>query len=273
MSNLPNPTACKHHVPTYMNEIITGTTTPMNYDLEAMHNQYIFDKKSMLYKNKEDLLILGFNLLNDRLHQSIHARNSDSREIIYQKHHLLNEELFDDVIGYSSKYKSLTMTLKDADGVIQTIVVRHATDRDGKQVKWKTYGSKKYTPYKILEDEDFVFIYSGMAELMLMELFGFSYVGLQSDSMVRHLPQELQQLTQEKVIVILQDNDDSFKNIIPAIEEFFIASHKVITIDFENMLGQKLAKGYDFRDFCNQIGDAEIVKNKLKEEITNGFRS
>ncbi|MBT5934545.1 hypothetical protein [Sulfurimonas sp.] len=273
MSKLPDPKECKKHVPVFIDEIIASTKSTTNYDLESMHKQYLLEKDSMLNQKKEDILILGFNLINDRLYQSFTGGKSPNGDITYQEKHLINEPLFSDVIGYSFRYKSLTMTIRDACGVIKTIVIRHGTDRDGKKVKWKTYGSKKYTPYKILKDEDFVCIFSGMAELLLMELFGFSYIGLQSDSMVRHLPEELKQLTQAKVLVILQDNDDSFRKIVPALEEFFTQSHKVITIDFEKVLEKDLPKGYDFRDFCNQIGNTEKIKNILKKGIQNGFRS
>ena len=273
MTILPNPTLCKKHVPVTTTEILRGTSPSVYYKLEAMHDQFIADKQRMMVHNKEDILILGFNLIGDCLYQSFFERLCDSGEIIYQKQHLINETLFSDVIGYSIQHKSLTMSILDKNGVIKAIVIRHALDSDGDIIKWKTYGSKKYVPSKILEDEDFVFLYSGMAELMLVELFGFSYIGLQSDSMVKHLPGDLAIQTQEKVIVLLQDNDDSFKNIVPTLKNFFSESHQVITINFEKLLKRKLRKGYDFRDFCNEIGNAKLIKDKLRKGIRNELRS
>jgi hypothetical protein len=273
MSKLSDPKGCKNHQPVYIDESHTKSGSSKEYDLAAIHKKYNADKKVILVQDKEGALILGFNLIEDRLHQSFYGRPSESGDIVYQNNHLLNDPLFTDILGYSFKDKSLAMTIADAHGTTQTIVIRYAMDKDGNQIKWKTYGSKRYVPYKILEDEDFVFLYSGMAEMLLMELFGFSYIGLQSDSMVRHLPVELKDITVNKVIVVLQDNDDSFRKIVPTIEEFFSLSHKVITIDFEKLLDRKLEKGYDFRDFCNQIGNADEIKTKIKEEIVNEFRS
>ncbi len=273
MNNLPEPTECNQHTPQFINEISANVKVSHSYDLESMHANFIAQKNEMMKQDKEGILIMGFNLIEDRLHQSVYGRKSGDGDIAFQKHHLLADPLFDDIFGYSFRYQSLTMTIKNQDGAIQAIVVRHAQDKDGNTIKWKTYGSKRYMPYKIHTDEDFVFLYSGMAELILMELFEFSYIGLQSDSMLKHLTQELQDLTKDKVIVVLQDNDESFKSIVPEIETFFVDSYKVITVDFEKMLGKELPKGYDFRDFCNETGNIEIVKEKLREEIEYGFRS
>ncbi len=273
MNNLPIPTECKQHTPQFITEIGANVNVSHTYNLEAMHTNFIAQKNEVMKQDKEGILIMGFNLIEDRLYQSVYGRKSGDGDIAFQKHHLLADPLFDDLFGYSFKDQSLTMAIKDSNGVIQAIVIRHAQDQDGNQIKWKTYGSKRYMPYKIHADEDFVFLYSGMAELLLMELFEFSYIGLQSDSMVRHLTQELQDLSKDKVIVVLQDNDESFKSIVTEIEEFFSSSYKVITIDFEKILGKELPKGYDFRDFCNEIGNIAIVKEKLREEIEHGFRS
>jgi hypothetical protein len=273
MNNLPVPTECKQHTPQFITEIATDSKDVNSYDLESMHRNFTIQKNKMLKQDKEGILILTFNLIEDRLYQSVYGRQSESGDMTFQKYHLLVDPMFKDVFGYSFRYQSLTMTIKDSDGVIQAIVIRHAQDKDGNQIKWKTYGSKKYMPYKIHADEDFVFLYSGMAELILMELFEFSYIGLQSDSMVKHLTQELRELTKDKVIVVLQDNDESFKSIVAEIETFFVDSYKVITLDFEKMLEKELLKGYDFRDFCNETGNIEIVKEKLREEIEYGFRS
>ncbi|MEA3521358.1 MAG: hypothetical protein U9R50_00120 [Campylobacterota bacterium] len=274
MSSLPKPTECKNHTPKFIDEITLSTSSSSHsYDLNAIHASYLQQKETILTQDKEGILISGFNLIEDRLYQSVYGLESESTDIIYQKHHLLNDPLFESILGYSFEYQSLTMTIRDENGEIQVIVIRHATDKDGKSVKWKTYGAKRYIPYKIHPDEDFVFIFSGMAELLLMELFEFSYIGLQSDSMCKHLPEHLKEETREKVIVILQDNDESFKSIVPALESFFSTAYQVMTIDFEKLLNRDLVKGYDFRDFCNEVGDVAIVQEKLIKEIQDGFRS
>jgi len=164
--------------------------------------------------------------------------------------------------GYSNKYKSATVHLYNDAGEIQTIAIR-----DANGTKWKTYGSKKFTPYKI--KDEVIFISSGMAEIIICDLLGLSYIGLQADGMVQHLPQELKLLARDKFIIILSDNDASFKKTIPTIKHFFEYSQTIV-IDFEKVLNRKLPKGYDFRDFVNEIGDAPKVLQMLEDEILKG---
>ena len=262
--NLPNPKNCaKHNVEVIVENVLQNSKSS-NDDLIRMNKNLQYTKQLMLQRQNKTISDLMSEIVNPSLDFSEHGQKQEN---------LLSDAQFENVLGYSRKYKSLTMTLTDTNGEIQTIVIRHATDKDGNKVKWKTHGSKKYIPYKIHDDEDFIFLYSGMAELLLVESLGFSYIGLQSDSMVKHLPQELKHLTKDKVIVILQDNDESFKKIVPIIEDFFSASLGVVLIDFEKILEEQLSKGYDFRDFCNQIRNVQEIKNKLIEEIKNEFRS
>ena len=115
--------------------------------------------------------------------------------------------------------------------------------------------------------DEFIFIYSGMAETILVEALGLSYIGLQSDSMVNHIPEHLKEDLRGYCVVILSDNDDSFRNIIPKIRNFFEYSD-VIVIDFENLLDRELPKGYDFRDFCNEIKEPKDVATLSN----NGFK-
>jgi len=89
---------------------------------------------------------------------------------------------------------------------------------------------------------------------------------LQADGMTRHLPIELKDLCKEKTIIALQDNDDSFKKIVPTIREFFDQS-EVLIIDFEKVLDRELKHGYDFRDFVNEIKDAPKVMQLIEEAI------
>ncbi len=164
-----------------------------------------------------------------------------------------------DLFGWSPKDQSETIHLVDNEGKVKTIAIRRSGD-----IKWKTFGSKKYCPYDI--KDDYVFLFSGMAELVIIKMLGLSYVMIQADGMVKHLPYELKSIAANKVIIILQDNDESFKNIVPEIVNFFDSS-EVITIDFEEVLGRNLKKGYDFRDFCNEIKDAKKVMNLIENQI------
>ena len=170
-------------------------------------------------------------------------------------------ELCKERLGYSTKYRSLTISLLDGDEV-KAVAIRKAGD-----VKWLTYGAKTFTPYRI--KDEFVFFYSGMAEIILMEALNLSFIGLQSDSVLHHLPEELKELCRDKVVVILQDNDKSFKSMVPKIRKFFEHSDTII-IDFENLLDRKLPHGYDFRDFCNEIVEPKDILELLENEIMRG---
>ena len=161
--------------------------------------------------------------------------------------------------GYSKKYNSATVHLYNNDGEIQTITIRNANG-----TKWKTFGSKKFTPYKIRDEV--LFLSSGMAEIIISDLLGLSFIGIQADGMVQHIPKELKELARDKFIIILSDNDSSFKEKIPTIQKFFEYSQTII-IDFEKVLNRELPKGYDFRDFVNEVQDAPTVLQMLEDEI------
>lgn len=221
--------------------IISTKRAPLrpNYDLEAIHRRFMEDRKRV---DPEVLIKKGNELIDYHFHKSC-----------------LYSTAAKDLFGYSSHDDSATIHLADKEGKIQTIVIRKSGD-----VKWKTYGSKKFTPCRI--DDDYIFLYSGMAEIAIMKMLGLSFIGLQSDSMVKYLPFELKELTIDKTIIVLQDNDDSFRKIIPEIESFFKRSD-VLIIDFERLLERELSHGYDFRDLCNEIKSAHGVMIMIEEEI------
>jgi len=240
MSELPDPKGFNTHQAN-LTDRTRRQPQPPSYDLNKIHSASMRNKTSMKPEKFHNLLS---KLITPQLFGS-----HDSRELCKKR------------LGYSRKYQSLTISLMDGDEV-KAVVVRKAGD-----VKWKTYGTKTFTPYRI--KDEFIFFYSGMGEVILMEAMSLSFVGLQSDSVLHHLPEELKELCRDKVIVILQDNDDSFKSMIPKIRNFFEYS-EVIVIDFENLLDRELPHGYDFRDFCNEIVDPENVLELLENEIMTG---
>jgi hypothetical protein len=209
-----------------------------NYDLNKIHTEAISAKDLFEPEKFHNIMT---KLVNPQVFGS-HNR----REYCKQR------------LGYSTKYNSLTISLLDGDKV-KTVVIRKADD-----IKWKTYGTKTFVPHRI--EDEFIFLYSGMAEIILMEALGLSYIGLQSDSVLHRLPIELKELCQDKVIVVLSDNDDSFKRMIPKLKNFFEYSDVVI-IDFEILLDRKLQQGYDFRDFCNEIKYSKDILKLLENEI------
>ena len=236
MSSLPDPTKFKDHKADYIAS--SPKETEKSYDLEKIHKQCREDiqraDRQTIRKQSNDLVCYEF------------FKTAPFQEAV--------KGLF----GFSSRDNSITIHLED-NGEVKTVAVR----RSG-EVKWKTYGSKKFIPYQI--EDDFVFIFSGMAELAIVKILGLSYVMLQADGMVKHLPEELKELCRDKTIIVLQDNDDSFKAIVPKIKEFFSRS-EVLVIDFERILDRELKYGYDFRDFVNDIKDAEKVMERLEIEI------
>ena len=255
MNNLPDPTQFKTHSATLTANPRPQPTKP-HYDIEAMHKEFIGDMADLSewfateIPSAADPEVNPTTLIYELIHKSIIT--------------LQGVRAWKPYLGYSKKYQSLTISLLDKDLKVKGIAIRSATDRDGKAVKWKTYGSKRFVPYKI--EDDFIFLFSGTAEVLLMDNFGLSYIQLQADGMARQLPEELKSLCSDKVIVVLQDNDDSFKNIVPEIKSFFTRS-EVLVIDFEAVLKRPLNKGYDFRDLCNEVKDPKELMQLIENEI------
>lgn len=171
--------------------------------------------------------------------------------------------LFDKHIGYSKKHKTLSVSLLE-DGIVKAIAIRHSFDQDGKLIKWKTYGSKTYITCKIIDD--FIFVAVGMAEFILLEMMNVSYVLVQSDSVYRHISKEIIAQAHGKNIIILKENDASFEKLIVELQQIFVGSN-IFVIDFEKVLQKPLSKGYDYRDFCNEIGDINLVEKKIEQEL------
>ena len=245
MSNhtLPDPKGFAAHKTEYIAAHPKETATP-SYNLKEKHRSF-----------REDLF------------------RADKATIRKQSNELVNYTFFKScpyqdrikgLFGYCRHYESVTVHLTDKEGNPIAIAVRSWIDEKGKPQKWKTYGSKKYIPYKI--EDDFIFLYSGMAETIIMEMLGLSYIGIQADGMAVHLPIELKDLCKDKTIIVLQDNDKSFRDMLPTIYSFFKRS-EVLVIDFERVLDRELKHGYDFRDFCNEIKDAKEVMQRLEIEI------
>ncbi len=238
MSELPSPKEFKNYTAVFTAPKSSGGDTP-SYDLKQMDKTF---KEALKKWDAANIHKLGNELISWRFWNSCQNKESSFK-----------------YFGYSKRDDSVTVHLYDEAGEIQTVAIRNANG-----TKWKTYGSKKFTPYNIRDEV--VFVTSGMAEIIICELLGISYIGLQSDSMVHHIPQHLKEALRGRYVVLLADNDSSFKKIIPQIKSFFEYSQTIV-IDFEKLLKKKLPKGYDFRDFINQIGDAKKVLSILEFEI------
>ena len=218
----------------------TSTPKPL-YDIKKLHKQYIEAKRGL---SKDELYHLGDDLISAKFWNSQKPKRETCK-----------------YTGYSNRDRSLTISLfKGKD--IQCVTVRKSGG-----IKWKTYGSKTFIP-SYLED-DFIFIASGMSEILLFEFLGWSYLLLQSDSVHKHLEQFREPL-KGKVLIILQENDTSSQTLTTNIKAMFPELETVV-IDFTQMIDRELPKGYDFRDYCNEIKDAHIVVENIKYEIKRGL--
>jgi len=178
-------------------------------------------------------------------------------------------QVFKKHIGYSAKYQSLTISIFDYEDNVKTIAIRKAKDQNNAPIKWKSYGKKAFVAHRIFDE--YIFLGVGMAELILFEIMLISYILIQADGMYRHITQEILAKCNGKSIIILKENDDSFEKLIVKLQSVFINSN-IIIIDFEQVLLKKLTKGYDFRDFCNEINAINKVEQMLKNEIIKQIR-
>lgn len=195
---------------------------------------------------------------------------------------LRGSEVIGRYIGFSKRYKSLTVSLMNQEEVM-AICIREAKEGDGRSVKWKTYGSKRFIPYKIFDEENpAIFVGYGIGEFLLFELLELNYMVLQSDSIAKTLfSNPYVPDIQGRYIFTLLDNDTSCKATLEPLQSHF-GSCKVYGIDFEHLLDRKLPKGFDFRDFCNEIAkevrggnylaDPQLVKRTIMEYLVNEIK-
>jgi len=187
-------------------------------------------------------------------------------------------------LGFSSKYESLTVSLFDEKEEVKAICIRRATDREGNAIKWKTYGSKRFIPYRIFDEADrTLFVGYGIAEMLLFELLEYNYMILQSDSIAHNLSSNpYAPQIEDRYIFALLDNDESCKATLEPLQKHY-ADCRVYGIDFENLHDRGLPKGYDFRDFCNEVAkevrgdrylaDPEAVRKRITLYLANEIKT
>ena len=273
MSKLPNPKDFINFKKD-LSKAIKFDEVATNYNLEEIYNSMINNSIPSGYISKLiDLQIL--------------EHNPKAKEILKR------------FICYSKLDDSIVIVLKDKEE-IKTIAINRAKDKEGNLIKWKTFGSKKYIQYKI--KDDFVFIVYGMAEIILCELFDISYIAFQSDSIAKNLQnhkqwnEEIKPIIQDKYLILLLDNDESCRKTINPIKEQLESPQNTIVIEMIDLLFVKafltdttgivsiesksiwlqhkqenLIKGYDFKDFCNEVKNPktieEILKNTIKAKL------
>jgi hypothetical protein len=223
MSKLPSPDQVRERL---RNLSTKPKDDAPKYDLQSIHNKALIDFKRV-----------GFT----------GTAKAQFDELINP--HLQNDRVKNLCIGWSTRHQSITFSLFDGDG-LKTHIIRSATNQTGEPIKWKTYGSKTFTPSKIKSGSDVVFVASGIGEYILFELMDVSYIAPQSDSVTSGITPAMIDEVQGKTIIYLQDNDDSGRKLGGKLRELFSES-VFVCIDFEHVHDKDLVHGYDFRDFAN----------------------
>ncbi len=260
MSNLPNIDDFKSFKMELNDSINYSTVKTAEIDLEAFYLKLKTSREELKNKNLTQI-DLKPNVLEYKLFELDFLRSINKRL----------SPIFNKYLGYSKKHDSLSISIFDEFDKVQTIAIRTAKDKEGNLVKWKSYGLKSYVPYKLDYDDKFVFFAVGMAEYLLFELLEVNYILLQSDSMYRYISNELIEKVRNKQIIIFKENDESFEKLIVKLNEIFVESN-IFIIDFEKVLNKKLSKGYDFRDFCNEIKNIVAVEQLIELEISKQLK-
>lgn len=135
--------------------------------------------------------------------------------------------------------------------------------RDG--TKWKTFGSKSYIPYEDRGSE-YVFISSGMAEPLLFRTMNLSFIGLQTDNIQLSNLDNIKKEFIGRKFVILEENDESSRKLSNKLIEYFGSAY---VLPLAKILGKENVKGFDFRDFVNEIGNIENSFSILDYHLGN----
>ncbi len=160
-------------------------------------------------------------------------------------------------LGYSYKYKSLTISFVD-NGTVNTVSMRrnNATKTNEDWTKWKKHGSINHILAKFLNDTR-IYIAFGMLEAIVLEALNVSYILFQSDSVAKNLEKnnqflELRNSVYKKDLVVFMDNDDSCRETVKIFKKLFQNANSIEIVDFEELLGHKLMQGYDLVDYIKE---------------------
>ena len=156
---------------------------------------------------------------------------------------------FQHLLGYSHFHNSLTFEMPN-------LSINRRT-KAGK--KWvATSGDKRdYIPYKIDDRSPYVYLYSGMSEVIACEAMGINYIGLQMDSSDRDITETIKRLMKGKTLVVIEENDKSSQKLSQRLKTQF-QDVKILRI------GANKDYGYDLRDFVNNIGSFEMSQMMLQ---------
>ncbi len=231
----------------------TTRREPQNpaYDVVDIYRRYRQGKAEVVQRIGKDMMI-----------KKMHARLLPA-SIISQ----LDRNTLDMMIGFDARNDSFTVSLLDSNDV-KAVTVQRVGD-----IKWKTFGKKSYTPFRI-DQRPYAFVVFGMKEILLLEAGDYPYIGFQSDSTAKSIArykraEEIKRLAVEMVLILLLDNDDSCHGTIEPIETYFDSSY-IVAVDFQKLLFDRiLPKGYDFYDFVIWCESLEISELMIDDYISS----
>jgi len=174
-------------------------------------------------------------------------------------------------ILYSKKQDSLVIELRNEKDELKTLSFREfKTKESNETIKWKTYGSKRFIPYKLKDNNKFCFVAFGMSEIILFELLEFDYFILQSDSIVHNLANNdyfkpVKEKLKDRVTYIFPDNDESGLKAGYKLNKYLKEEGlKSKVLELGKMTNKQLKKGYDLRDLINEYSKNEVIKMIIK---------
>jgi len=190
-----------------------------------------------------------------------------------------------DMLVYDKYNQSIAIILKEKN-IVRTIAIQHSKGKEGKPIKWKTLGDKKYIPHRL--ESDYIFVVYGMKEIVLCNLFELSFLGFQSDSIVKGLKYNLQfqnvikPKLKGKNLFLLLDSDKSCRDTIkPLKEELEDICNIIKPIEMQDLIANYVLsfggydvdvnKGYDFTDFSNYVKEINQIEKILEDEIREGL--
>jgi hypothetical protein len=250
MSKLPNPDEVRAIIQS--KKALPQSQTP-SYDLQTTHDRVMHDYNR-----------IGFTGVT----------KAQFMELINP--HLWNGKENSLRMGWHSIFQSITFSLFDKDE-LKAVVVRHSKDKEGNVIKYRTYGSKTFTPSKIKAKDEVIFVASGIGEYLLFELMDVSYIAPQSDSVTSGITPSMIDQCKGKIIVYLQDNDESGRKLAVKLQEIFCESIFIV-VDFNNVLADSMQwdvkANYDYRDFCNEMSKryGELALKAIGQMISKEIR-
>lgn len=182
------------------------------------------------------------------------------------------ESIYDN-FGYYKEQNLLTVEVPGAS------IRRKFKKWDNEIVKWfATPGSKRdYIFKKINPSDEYIYLYSGMAEFIALEKMNLSYIGLQADS-IGNISKELIKEVGHRTVVILEENDILSEKAKKSGEtetssqklsrKLINVFDKVKILNMATLAGKDKTdpqnKGFDLRDLVNNVNSFDITKMFLR---------